>query len=70
MYTCDISKLENETTAAYADDTAIPTVGKYNKESTEKLQADKQLGQNMAYKITNKRIEHTPVNLNNNQILY
>ena len=38
LYTSDLPKLENNTVATFADDTAILAVGSSNEEATEKLQ--------------------------------
>lgn len=84
LYTCDIPKLENNTLATFADDTAILAVGNNNIESTENLQdAVNQIhiwtkkwriklneSKSVHINFTNKKIEYIPVNLNNKLIPY
>ena len=84
LYTCDIPKLENDTIATFADDTAILAVGNNTTISTQKLQsAVNQINdwtnrwriklnetKSIHVNFTNKKIEHIPVNINNKQIPY
>ena len=84
LYTCDIPKLENDTIATFADDTAILAVGNNNTISTQKLQsAVNQINdwtnrwgiklnetKSVHVDFTNKKIQHIPVSINNNQIPY
>jgi len=84
LYTSDLPKLENNTVATFADDTAILAVGSSNEEATEKLQTAIDQMQKWTKKwrihlnesksvhvnFTNRRFEHIPVNINNQRVPY
>jgi len=83
-YASDLPKLENNTVATFADDTAILAVGSINEEATEKLQTAINQMQKWTKKwrihlnksksvhvnFTNRRFEHIPVNINNQTVPY
>lgn len=84
MYTSDIPKLEHDTIATFADDTAILAIGKNHEEAARKLQISVNKISNWSKQwrikmnesksvhinFTNKKKEYLPVNINNTQIPY
>ncbi|KAL1487554.1 hypothetical protein ABEB36_015773 [Hypothenemus hampei] len=84
VYTSDIPKLENDTIATFADDTAIMAVGNDHEEAAKQLQSSvnkitnwtKQwrikLNETKSIHVnfTNKKKQHIPVNINNIPIPY